>query len=101
MKDSPWAKCGMFITPKISASPTDINAHMPPVTRVVNSCDGPPLTPISTAMTNDSRPTTKAGVFLRDDGLIFCRTRGSWIVLVLMALLIKSRDRPCARARSV
>ena len=35
MNDSPWAKCGMFMTPKISANPTDIKAHMPPVTRVV------------------------------------------------------------------
>ncbi len=40
MKNSPWAKFGMFITPNTRARPPAIMAHMPPVTRVSTRIEG-------------------------------------------------------------
>ena len=40
MKNSPWAKFGMFITPNTRASPPAMSAHMPPVDEGVHEDRG-------------------------------------------------------------
>ena len=88
MNDSPWAKWGMFITPKISASPTDMSAHIPPVTSVLMSWAGPPWAPINTSRMKQMPAATQAGMFLRNFVFRFARCAGCRTVLVPLAVMV-------------